>query len=72
MQMLLFLLILQFFRLERAEAGLMFRPSLFKKAGSIFVSPSCSPPSAQLELLLISGGAHVSLLTLVAHARGLL
>lgn len=50
----------RFFRLERQAAGLLYRPSLFSSVGSVFVSSDSSPPSQQLERLLMLGGGKVS------------
>lgn len=49
----------QFFRLERQQAGSLYRPSLFHPAGSIHVSSNTSPAPQQLELLLGYAGAKV-------------
>ncbi len=50
---------IQFFRLERHHAGLLYRPSLFHRCGSIYVSKDTSPAPQELEHLLHLSGAKV-------------
>jgi microcephalin len=47
----------QFFRLEKQQAGLSYKPALFNGAGIIYVSPDTNPSHDELKRLLTLSGA---------------